>query len=494
MPAKTKKHYLLLAVFFLVTYAYFFQGGGWNQNSRFCLTRAIIDQHSFIIDRYREDSQDPYFEFVNTADVAYYDGHYYSNKSPGMSFAAVGPFAVADYILQYVFPEDIEKRVLFSAYVSTLFVVVPSAVLLCLLLLHVFEHFFGFNSARSLLLTLCFGLGTLIFSYSTTFFSHVPAAFFAFLSFVLAMHIKHGAAGRKKSMALLAGFSSATAVLIEPSSVFILGCVVVYMLSCKQGRRLVPLFILGCIPPALLQCTYNTVCFGGPFASSYNYAVGPVMWKVDGRLFGIPKPRVLLELLVMPYRGLFVTSPIYLMVLPGMVLFFKERRWLSEALLCTATAIIFFLFMASFYGWPAGSTVGPRYMVPGFPFGFMLTVFALKKFPKTFTAVALVSFFINFSITVVGNEIPITVKNPLGVVFSNLAQGKVSINPLPFMNFTAFPNLYDLGDPRHWSPNFNSFNLGELFFPHHIASIIPLLIFWAVWGYLWKCGNRAGKG
>ena len=31
---------------------YFFAGGGWNQNSQFDLTRAIVERHTFAIDAY----------------------------------------------------------------------------------------------------------------------------------------------------------------------------------------------------------------------------------------------------------------------------------------------------------------------------------------------------------------------------------------------------------------------------------------------------------
>ena len=92
--AKKWSPYAMLFVLFFVSYGYFFQGGGWNQNSRICLTRALIDQRSFKIDCCKEDSQE--MEFVNTGDWAYRDGHYYSNKSPGLSFMAVPPFALTE--------------------------------------------------------------------------------------------------------------------------------------------------------------------------------------------------------------------------------------------------------------------------------------------------------------------------------------------------------------------------------------------------------------
>ncbi len=48
--------WLFLLTFF--TYAYFQAGGGWNQNSQFDLTRAIVERHTFAIDGYASNTGD----------------------------------------------------------------------------------------------------------------------------------------------------------------------------------------------------------------------------------------------------------------------------------------------------------------------------------------------------------------------------------------------------------------------------------------------------
>ena len=75
---------LLLGGVALFSFLYFYEGGGWNQNSRFDLLRAIVEGHTLQIDAYHE----------NTQDKAHYNGHYYSDKAPGLVFLAV-PFAMA---------------------------------------------------------------------------------------------------------------------------------------------------------------------------------------------------------------------------------------------------------------------------------------------------------------------------------------------------------------------------------------------------------------
>ena len=487
MNAETKQCYVLLFVLFFITYGYFFQGGGWNQNIRICQIRAMLHYHTFVIDAYKEDSYDPPFSFVNTGDWSYRNGHYYSNKSPGLSFLALVPFGSAEYLLQHLFPGDVAKQVHLSASISTLCTVGLCGTLLALLLFFVCNHFLQLDKTQALLVTVFFGWGTLAFSYSTIFYGHVPAAFFAFLSFVLILSIKHDTPRTKKSRALLSGCSAATAVLIEPSTIVVLGCLLMYLVSFREGRSCVLFFLAGCVPPGVVQCFYNTVCFGSPLASSYQYANEAVMFKVEGKLFGFPQLKDVLRMLFLPNRGLFVSSPVLLMVLPGAVLFFNKRKWVPEALFCSAVSLSFLLFIASYYAWYHASTPGPRYLLPAFPFAFLLTVGALVRFPKTFTVCGVCSVLINFIITFVGNEIPHDIENPLSdFILKHLRAGRVSVNPLPFSNFEQYP-IDTLADMEKWTPNFNAFNLGEFLFPHSLASVLPIIVFWIVWWYfLWR--------
>ncbi len=485
---------LSVFILFFVTYGYFFQGGGWNQNSRICLTRAIIHQHAFHIDAYKEDSLNPAFEFVNTGDWAYRNGHYYTNKSPGLSFMAVVPFGITEYVLSRIIPHDQEAQVLISTYVSTLCTVVLCASLLCVLLFSVFRRFFGLSDRAALIMTVFFGFGTTAFSYSTTFYCHLPAAFFGFLSFVPAVLIRHGKTRKPDAAVLFSGAAASAAVLIEPSAVFILAAVFVYLVSVREGRKRAFWFLLGCVPAGGAQLWYNTVCFGGPLSSSYQFANDMVMWYSSGSLFGLPDPRRMIQMLVSPYRGLFFCAPVMLMILPGLYYMYTRRTLVAEGLVCACAAAAFFVFISAFHAWHGGSAVGPRYLLPAFPFAYVLAVYAWPKLPKSFVVLGAVSVLINLSITAVGNEIPRQVHNPIGeVILPNILRGNVSINPVPVSHFHHYPSIYKLEKIEHWMPNFNSFNLGEIIFPHSLLSILPLFAFWIVW--LWRfrkgCGRRS---
>ena len=99
-----------LALLTFVTYAYFHGGGGWNQNSQFDLTRAIVERHTFAIDAYAG----------NTGDVSAYQGHVYTNKAPGLSLLAVIP-----YMFLHAFERDPDDPLVLvlNHYVCILFLV-----------------------------------------------------------------------------------------------------------------------------------------------------------------------------------------------------------------------------------------------------------------------------------------------------------------------------------------------------------------------------------
>src|SRR5262245_64689993 len=83
--ARPRRVAVVMTAALVVSYAYFYQAGGWNQNSRFALVRAILERHTLQIDAYQ----------LHTGDRALYEGHYYSDKAPGLSLAALAPAAIA---------------------------------------------------------------------------------------------------------------------------------------------------------------------------------------------------------------------------------------------------------------------------------------------------------------------------------------------------------------------------------------------------------------
>ncbi len=80
-PRSDRSLFFILGFALLASYAYFYQGGGWNQNSRFALVRAMTEHNTLQIDAYRQA----------TGDRAVWNGHFYSDKAPGASLLAFVP-------------------------------------------------------------------------------------------------------------------------------------------------------------------------------------------------------------------------------------------------------------------------------------------------------------------------------------------------------------------------------------------------------------------
>src|ERR1700688_1693975 len=115
-----RKTAMLLGLVIFFSFIYFYEGGGWNQNSRFDLLRAVVERHTLQIDAYHE----------NTQDKAHFQGHYYSDKAPGLVFLAV-PFAlIARPALRIVGvdPESPRGEIALSYLASAGGVALPTAI------------------------------------------------------------------------------------------------------------------------------------------------------------------------------------------------------------------------------------------------------------------------------------------------------------------------------------------------------------------------------
>src|SRR5262249_42452051 len=102
----------ILAALLFLSYAYFYQAGGWNQNSRFALVRAILERHMLRIDDYQ----------LHTGDRALVEGHYSSDKAPGLSLAALVPAEAARLASRAVGVDPLGfPGIAWTSYVATVF-------------------------------------------------------------------------------------------------------------------------------------------------------------------------------------------------------------------------------------------------------------------------------------------------------------------------------------------------------------------------------------
>ena len=390
MPARRPQ--LALFVLVLGAYAYFYQAGGWNQNSRFDLTRAIVERHTLAIDAFHE----------NTGDKAFRDGHWYTDKAPGLSLLAVPAYAVVHAIAP--------GAVVAGSYLGTLFAVgLPSAC--AAVALFSMGRRVGLGSAWSAAIALAYALATLAFPYATIFYGHQTAAALGVCAFALAW-------ARRGLVA--AGLLLGLAVCVDYTALILAGAIVLYA-AVRIAWRATLRVIAGGVPMAIALAAYHAAAFGHPFALPYEFVLQEhrrMGWFMG---IGAPEMSVAWGLLFGAYRGLFYGAPWLIAGLPGLV-FLHRQGHRAEAALCASVFAAYWLMNAGLVDWAGGWAMGPRYLIPAIPFlavGAMGMVAATAAGSRGRRATAFVggaavtvSALLMLAGTAVRPDVPLTIERP----------------------------------------------------------------------------------
>ena len=464
-----------LALLTFVTYAYFQAGGGWNQNSQFDLTRAIVERHTFAIDAYAS----------NTGDVARSGGHIYSNKSPALSWLAAIPYALL-YAMSH--GSSIESMIFNTYLLTVLCVALPGALITAMI--YRYGRARGFTAPWAAFIALTAALATQLLPYSTIFMLHVTSG--ALLLYAVISH-------RPIAAGLAAGFATAMNYLCAPA------LVILALTRERKGR-----FAIGAIPPLILLAIYQKICFGSFFTLSVGREDERFLTK--GATFGIfhfPTLDAILGISVSSYRGLFYFAPVLIMAIGGAILWFRERIDRRELVGIALIFVVFFIINSSFNGWDGGFGIGARYLVPVIPLLALAMLHCRGWLRPLLVALAAISFVINFAATAVDPQPSGTIPHPLTqYIFPLLIHGhfssdvpitppwsaatltgRTSVNRMTFDEAIVFARHPPGSDAAEWA----SFNLGEPFFGAGDArSLIPIAIVLAVGcvGIAWKARSR----
>ena len=261
MPSR-RLQFLLFALSF-VTFAWFHQGGGWNQNARFAEVRALVEQGRFAIDDYmvyhpgegrklvrprlengeftidgmrhqlswgdwrnlgttakpdwqqltvKDAPLDPAATMVVigegtcTGDVGIApDGHFHPNKPPGASLLAVPPYFVAYHVERWLgFDADDWWVMNVNAWLCSALTVGLASALGVVLVLRIAAQLFPGHPAAALGAAIVFGFGTTYFPFGTLMFDHNVTAVLLLASFAAARD------GRAVSSGVWAGIAAVT--------------------------------------------------------------------------------------------------------------------------------------------------------------------------------------------------------------------------------------------------------------------------------------------
>ena len=463
----------LLGIASFLSFLYFYEGGGWNQNSRFDLVRAITEQHTLQIDAYHE----------NTQDKAHFRGHYYSDKAPGLVFLAV-PFAEAARVAMRVEglkPEFPRGEYLLSYILIGVVVALPAAfasICLFYLALRFDSDVTGASLASSI-----FSIGTPMLAYATLFWAHALVA--SCLLFAYAAAVKLREARREFWWALSVGLAAGWATLTEYPALPASALLAFFALSnvWPRGSRsrwtAMAGTAVGAIPCAIILFSYLHAAFGGFRPSYAYYDPNSFSFMQQQGYLGLtyPHPDRILKLLFGCSRGLFFASPVLLAGVPGLRRLAKRFR--GPALIAAAIAIYYFLFNASFYWWKAGLTFGPRYAAPAIPILCLGVAVAWThssiQWRRILIVLACCSIFI--TLMVVSTSSQLAMQDSCPMVHSSWPQfwaGNLATNRESMLLSTEANGGYA------------AFNLGQLMGLHGLSSLLPLLLMWVVVALIYR--------
>lgn len=404
---------MLLFLIMLTVYSFFVQYPNVNQNTRFNLMRAIVHDHTVSIDRYHE----------NTVDKSYFNGHWYADKAPGLSFVAM-PAYLALLAIQPV--NDPAVWIGYPMYVVNAFAVALPAALLVVLVFRWLRQVSG-SEQTALAVAVVFGLGTLALPFATLFFGHMTSAFFSFAAFYVIWRLnahrqplsltkrgehlspekseEHGE-GR---WLLLAGLMAGLAAVVEYPNALIAALLAIYALAMMADRRRVIFYLAGLLPPLLLFMAYNMAAFGGPINLSYFYS--PTVQTLGLNKTRLPTLAGLWSVTFGP-RGLFLLSPVLLLAIPGLGAMFRRPNLRREAVLFSLITLGFGTLACLYYD-QLGGVPGPRYLIPCLPFAAASIAFTLPRWRTPFVVLSAVSVAMMLTATVANPMAPMNVANPL---------------------------------------------------------------------------------
>jgi hypothetical protein len=349
-----------------------------NQSSHYDLIRAL-DAGRTTIDA------GPY----PTKDKAYYKGHWYSARAPGLAIYSLPFYEVLKAVdapavaraSQALRGED--EMIYFVGLWGS---VLPGLVML-LLVWRVAERFEpGYGGPTAVVL----GLGTMLLPFSTLLFSHVFAAMLGFAAFAIMMRER---AGPPRPLLLgAAGAVMGFAIASEYPLAFVAAVLGLYLLSRRDTlnvggvARRAGAYVAGGLVGIVPLLLYNHAAF-----HSWTHLAYSNIPRQQKGFFGISAPSLhVLATLLFDSRGLLTLSPVLAMGGVGTLLLYR-RGSRAEALTIAGICACYVGYDSGYYLPFGGGSPGPRFLITMLPFlGFPIAL-ALRRYPGPTVALAGIS-------------------------------------------------------------------------------------------------------
>lgn len=380
-----RKWYFFALFFFVLIVQLPFLGDlvGANTATRFALVEAIVDHHTTRIDLRQE----------LTLDKSFVDGHFYSDKAPGMSFLAIVPYWAISRLFDAVglsptlFVSS-EGAIRYATSLATqkFTILMTSGLLLAALAVAFFRLSLELLPDRrtALLATMFMAFGTPLIGWAATIFGHVGAATCLFGAFALSFRIGRSTAtgtswlsgagaGGLLGLAFMIEFTAAPAILI----LAVYGIHRATRLERGEMVRTIGCAVLAGVIVLIPMAIYQQISFGSPFRIGYSSVQG--FEGMEQGLLGLtyPKLHVLYEITLGLRRGILWMSPVLAVAPIGFWLMIRCDGLAVEATVAGAIILYYFAMNASYFYWDGGFSAGPRHITAALPFMALGVGFAL---------------------------------------------------------------------------------------------------------------------
>ncbi|HMG21814.1 MAG TPA: hypothetical protein VK607_10870 [Kofleriaceae bacterium] len=447
-----------IAVAYLYVFPWFPQIHSANELPRVYLVKAIVDDHTFAIDR-------GVATWGATADVSPSGGHLYSNKAPGSSLLAVPAYAVVRAVAG-------EPGLVATLWICRVFAGVLPMLGFLWLLWGFLARFAPDPGVRRTVLV-AYALGSLAMTYSILFYSHQLAAICVASAWIVAVDVVERRRGPAAMAA--AGLLAGAALLVDYQAVFAALPVAVYaVVALRPGAVLargLAAAALGAAPPIALLLAYHAICFGSPWRTGYDASTTFAAFHQHG-LLGITALRAeaLWGSLGRPDNGLIALSPWWLLAIPGCAALWR-RGERAQAAIAIAVAAIYLLFISSINFWRGGWEVGPRYIAAMLPFLLPPVAAQLQAWAAR----------------------PVRFGIAAGLIGVGVAIYALSSATFPYWPDTVRHPLYDVTF-QLLGENLTAPNLGAAMGIHGIAGIAPYLavVLGALGAAVWRTAGARG--
>jgi len=461
---RSRRVEILVFLALLICYTYFLpRWADPNQNSRLDMVVAVVEDGTFQIDAYVE----------NTVDYAKVGEHYYSDKAPGAAFLGIPVYAtlkrfldlpIMDSVMEKLANNEalkatlreegtglLEHKVRFAiAQVALTFVASALPTALIGVLMYNLLTKFTARSWPRILVILGYGLCTPVFAYAGAFYGHQLSAACLFAAFSLAfVGTQPLSTPSLLGIGLLLGYS----VITEYPSVLIVVILFLYTFYRLKDRRRIGWVVLTGVLVACGWMAYNTAVFGSPLDLGYSHSE---LWTEQHHTgfmsLTLPRWEAMWGITFGLFRGLFVLSPLLLLALPGFALWWRSGEYRLEFWSALTSVVAMFLFNSSSIMWWGGFAIGPRYLLPMLPFMALAMVFVFRDWEKrkwirtlgfVFFAWSLIA---TWGLTLAEQAFPPDIlRNPLvEYAWSNWRMGNIARNLGMFLHLPGVVSLLPL--------------------------------------------------